>query len=67
MENPSSASCGLEKKLLQDVLKAQVDVGTINGGVPYVSSGLLANDNGTIIGNLTTGPEIVMISNVLGG
>lgn len=56
-----------EKRLLQDVLKTQVDVGTINGGVPYVSSGLLANDNGVIIGNLTTGPEIIMISNVLGG
>ncbi|MDQ1280926.1 MAG: translation initiation factor 6 [Thermoproteota archaeon] len=56
-----------EKKLLQDVLKTQVDVGTINGGVPYVSSGLLANDSGAIIGNLTTGPEIIMISNVLGG
>lgn len=54
-----------ERSLLEDVLKVQVDVGTINGGVPFVNSGLLANDNGVIIGSSTTGPEIIMITNIL--
>lgn len=54
-----------ELEVLREVLKIPVDVGTINGGVPFVSSGILANDNGVVIGSLTTGPEILMISNIL--
>ena len=54
-----------ERELLEEVLKVRVDVGTINGGCPFVASGVLANDYGVVIGNLTTGPEILMISNVL--
>ena len=56
-----------EKQLLEDVLKTKVDVGTINGGIPFVNSGILANDKGVIIGSFTTGPEIIMISNILNG
>jgi translation initiation factor 6 len=56
-----------EKKRIQDMLKVPVDVGTINGGIPFIASGLLANDHGAIMGGLTTGPEIVMITNVYGG
>lgn len=55
-----------ERRLLGDVLKVPVDVGTVNFGVPFVSSGLVANKNGIIIGNLTTGPEIMIISNLFG-
>ena len=54
-----------ERELLKDVLKVNIDVGTINGGYPLVASGILANDHGVTIGNLTTGPEIMIISNVL--
>lgn len=54
-----------EKKLVEDVLKVRVEVGTVNGGVPFVSSGLLANSKGAVVGSLTTGPELVMISNAL--
>jgi translation initiation factor 6 len=54
-----------ELQLLSDVLKVQMDVGTINGGIPFISSGILANDNGAIVGNLTTGPEVLIISNIL--
>jgi translation initiation factor 6 len=53
-----------ERDLIEDVLKVPVDVGTINGGVPFVASGLLANDFGVLIGPPTTGPEIVIISNL---
>ena len=53
-----------ERDLIEDVLKVPVDVGTINGGVPFVASGLLANDFGVLIGPPTKGPEIVIISNL---
>lgn len=55
-----------EKKVLTDVLKVRVDLGTINGGNPFISSGILVNDHGAIISHLTTGPEIMMISNLFG-
>jgi len=54
-----------ERGLLREALKVHIDVGTINGGCPFVASGILANDRGVVIGDLTTGPEILMISNVL--
>jgi len=53
-----------ERSLLEDVLKVHVEVGTINGGCPTVASGVLANDYGAVIGSLTTGPEIMMLSSV---
>ncbi len=54
-----------ERELLEDVLKVPVDVGTVNHGVPYVASGLMANSFGVLAGFSTTGPEIVMLSNSL--
>jgi translation initiation factor 6 len=54
-----------ERALLKEMLKVHVDVGTINGGSPFLGSGILANDSGVIIGELTTGPEIMMLSSVL--
>ncbi len=54
-----------EKKLLEDVLKVPLDVGTVNRGVPFVASGLMANSFGVLAGFITTGPEIVMLSQSL--
>lgn len=54
-----------ELEVLGQVLKVPMDVGTINGGIPFVPSGILANDNGVVIGSLTTGPEVFIISNIL--
>ncbi len=54
-----------ERKLLEDVLKVPVDVGTVNRGVPFVASGLMANSFGVLAGFITTGPEIVMLSQSL--
>lgn len=55
-----------EQKLLSDVLKVQVDVGTVNRGIPYVATGLIANTNGAVAGFMTTGPEIFIIGHTLG-
>lgn len=54
-----------ERKLLEDVLKVPVDVGTINCGIPYVGTGLIANRHTAIAGLLTTGPEVFIIGNAL--
>ena len=35
---------------------------SINNGIPYVASGMLANNNAIVVGSLTTGPEIMMLT-----
>jgi len=55
-----------EKENIQEALKVPVDTGTINGGVPYPKSGLLANSNGAIAGSSTSGPELMAISQIMG-
>jgi translation initiation factor 6 len=54
-----------EREVLEDVLKVPVDVGTINCGIPYVSTGLLGNSYGAVAGFLTTGPEMFIIGQAL--
>jgi len=54
-----------EKKTLENVLKVPVDVGTINCGVPYVGTGLIANSHSAVAGSMTTGPEMFIIGNAL--
>jgi len=54
-----------ERKILKDVLKVHVDVGTINCGIPYVATGPLGNSNGAVAGVLTTGPEMFIIGQAL--
>jgi len=54
-----------ERKVLEDVLKVPVDVGTINCGIPYVATGLLGNSYGAVAGFLTTGPEMFIIGQAL--
>jgi translation initiation factor 6 len=51
-----------ELEALSDFFKVNVDVGTINCGVPYISIGLLANSNVAVAGFETTGPELMRIS-----
>ncbi|MCW4008707.1 MAG: translation initiation factor IF-6 [Candidatus Bathyarchaeota archaeon] len=54
-----------EKKVLESVFKVPVDVGTINCGIPYVGTGLIANSYAAVAGSLTTGPEMFIIGNAL--
>jgi len=51
-----------ELEALSGFFKVNVDVGTINCGVPYISIGLLANSNVAVAGFETTGPELMRIS-----
>jgi translation initiation factor 6 len=54
-----------ERKVLNEVLKVPVDVGTVNCGIPYVATGLIGNSYGAAVGNLTTGPEMFIIGHAL--
>ena len=54
-----------ERKTLENVFKVPVDVGTVNCGVPYVGTGLLANTHAAVAGSMTTGPEMFIIGNAL--
>ena len=54
-----------EKKTLESVLKVPVDVGSVNCGVPYVGTGLIANSHAAVAGSMTTGPEMFIIGNAM--
>jgi translation initiation factor 6 len=54
-----------ERKVLESVFKVPVDVGTVNCGIPYVGTGLIANSHAAVVGSMTTGPEMFIIGNAL--
>jgi len=49
-------------KNFSNILGVNIEPATINGGIPFVSSGILANSNAVVVGNLTNGPEIMMLT-----
>ena len=54
-----------ERKILEQAFKVPIDVGTINCGIPYVGTGLIANSYNAIAGSMTTGPEMFIIGNAM--
>ena len=59
---------GLEEKevaRLGEVLGVEAYPTSVNSGVPYVASGLVANSKNAIAGSQTTGPELVFITRAL--
>lgn len=51
-----------DMKIFANVLGVRTEHSTINNGIPFVSSGILANNNCIVVGTLTTGPEIMMLT-----
>lgn len=51
-----------DMRVFANVLGTKIEHSTINNGIPYVSSGILANNNSVVVGSLTTGPEIMMLT-----
>lgn len=49
-------------KQFSNVLGVTIEPATINGGVPFVSSGILANNHAVVVGSFTNGPEIMMLT-----
>ncbi len=56
-----------EIEFISSILKVkEVDVSTVNRGVPYLRSGAVVNDKSGIFGSECTGPEMMRITSVLG-
>ncbi len=56
-----------EIRRLEDLFKVPIEPATINFGVELVSTGLVANSYGALVGEDTTGPEIARIQLALSG
>ena len=48
--------------VFSNILGINIEPATVNGGIPYLSSGMLANSNAVVVGTLTNGPEIMMLT-----
>ena len=55
----------VEISRISEILQVEAEPATVNGGSPFLSSGIIANFSSVIVGNLTTGPELIMISRAL--
>lgn len=48
-----------------EILKVDVEACTVNNGVPYISSGIILNSKAAVVGSLTSGPELMILSRAL--
>lgn len=46
---------------LKKIFGFQIEKTTVNAGIPFVKSGIICNNKGILVGELTTGPEILRI------
>lgn len=53
-----------EVKTISEVLQVPAEALTVNGGMPFLSSGIVANSKNVVVGTLTSGPELIMMSRV---
>ena len=51
-----------DMKTFSNLLGVKIEQCSINNGIPYVASGILANNHSIVVGSLTTGPEIMMLT-----
>ncbi len=56
-----------ELKFLEELFKVPILTGTVNFGVSFVRTGIVANSFGALVGGETRGPEIARIQMALGG
>jgi translation initiation factor 6 len=54
-----------EAEEIGKVLGVEVSASSVNGGVPFPSSGVVANTRNAVAGYLTTGPELVFLTRAL--
>ncbi len=54
-----------ELEAMRSILKADVRPGTINSGVGYIRSGLVANSFGALVGSETSGLELAVVGEAL--
>ena len=51
-----------EMDIIKNVLNVDVEPVTVNGGVPFVGAGMVGNSRSIVVGSLTTGPELIMLT-----
>ena len=51
-----------DMKIFSNLLGVKIEQCSINNGIPYVASGILVNNHSVVVGSLTTGPEIMMLT-----
>ncbi len=49
-------------KIISEVMGVELEAATINGGIPYLASGILANNKSLVVGTITNGPELVILT-----
>ncbi len=49
-------------RIISQVLGVELEPSTINGGSPFLASGILANNKSLVVGTFTNGPELVMLA-----
>jgi len=54
-----------EKKIISEVLKVEVTIGTINNGSRFIRSGLIANSKGAVVGYPTVGKELMILTRAI--
>ncbi len=52
----------LEVKRVSEALNVDCEPGSINGGIPFVASGIVVNSKGAIVGTQTSGPELFILT-----
>jgi len=55
-----------EKRMIEKILQVDADITTVNFGSPYPGAGLIANSNGFAVSEVTSGPELGRVTDVLG-
>jgi len=51
-----------DMKVFANLMGVKIEQTTINNGIPYVMSGILVNNNAVVVGSMTSGPEIMMLT-----
>lgn len=54
-----------EVREVGEVFGVEAYPASINGGIPFLASGIVANSENAVVGNLTTGPELIFLTRAL--
>jgi translation initiation factor 6 len=50
---------------ISKIFRVEASPSSVNGGIPFVASGVVANAKNAVVGYLTTGPELVFLTRAL--
>ncbi len=53
-----------EINMVSEMLQVPAEPVTVNGGVPFLTSGIISNTKAVVVGSLTSGPELIMLSRI---